>query len=106
MRALSCVALWWSLQAAAQAPPAPPMAPASVQRDAWLESAEAAVFRRRVVDLAMLYDEGGGIDPEGYKVQARRTTALVDGCARVAVVTSRAGEAVRSDEVTACKQRH
>jgi hypothetical protein len=70
---------------------------------AWLASPKAAEFRERVVQLALIYGESSGIDLRGFKVQARETGALVDGCADVEVVTLKSDDVVRRETVRACK---
>jgi hypothetical protein len=61
-----------ALPLAAQTPPAAPVAPA--QQDSrgadWLDTPQAQSFRHRVVALALLYGESGGIDPKGFKIEA------------------------------------
>lgn len=69
----------------------------------WLDSGPARSFRERVVQLALIYGESSGIDPAGYKVEARTTQPPVQGCAPVEVVTSRAGEPVQRDTVAGCR---
>jgi hypothetical protein len=69
----------------------------------WLASPQAAEFRARVVQLALIYGESSGIDLQGFKVQARETTALDNGCADVEVVTLKRDEVVRRETVRACK---
>jgi hypothetical protein len=55
------------------------------------------------VQLALIYGESSGIDLQGFKVQARETTALDNGCADVEVVTLKRDEVVRRETVRACK---
>jgi hypothetical protein len=70
---------------------------------AWLDGAAAKRFRDRVVELALIYDASSGIDPAGYKVEARRTAPLVRDCAPVEVRTSRDGQALRRESLRACR---
>jgi hypothetical protein len=70
---------------------------------AWLDGAAAQRFRDRVVELALIYDASSGIDPAGYKVEARRTGPLVQGCAPVEVRTSRDGQPLRRESLRACR---
>jgi hypothetical protein len=70
----------------------------------WLASEPARVFRDRVVELALIYGSSSGIDPQGYKVEARRTSALVEKCARVAITTSLQGVVARRETVDACRR--
>ena len=70
---------------------------------AWLDGAAAHRFRDRVVELALIYDASSGIDPAGYKVEARRTGPLVHDCAPVEVRTSRDGQPLRHESLPACR---
>jgi hypothetical protein len=70
----------------------------------WLASPEAAGFRERVVQLALIYGESSGIDPHGLKVRAREAGGKDAGCADVEVVTSEGEQVVRRETVRACKQ--
>lgn len=70
----------------------------------WLDGARARSFRDRVVELALIYDASSGIDPAGYKVEARRTGPLVDGCARVEVTSRLQGQVARRETLAACKR--
>jgi hypothetical protein len=72
---------------------------------AWLDGAGAQRFRDRVVELALIYDASSGIDPAGYKVEARRTGPLVQDCAPVEVRTSRDGQPLRRESLRACRHR-
>lgn len=69
----------------------------------WLSSPQAAEFKARVVQLALIYGESSGIDLRGFKVQARQVSPIENGCADVEVVTLKRDEAVRKDVVRACK---
>lgn len=71
-----------------------------------LDSAAAQDFRRRVVDLALLYDASSGLDLQGRLVKARAQAPGVDGCRRVDVTTSRDGAVVREDTVRVCGSDH
>jgi hypothetical protein len=67
-------------------------------------AAQSAEFRDRVVQLALIYGESSGIDPQGFRVQAREAGNKDAGCADVEVVTSRGAEVVRRETVRACRQ--
>lgn len=71
---------------------------------AWLASDGARSFRDRVVELALIYGSSSGIDPRGYKVEARRTGDLVQGCAPVAVTTSLHALVTREETLQACRR--
>src|SRR5438034_11234312 len=63
----------------------------------WIDSPQAAEFRERVIQLALVYGEAGGIDLQGLKVQAREIGKQEAGCADVEVVTSKGEEVVRRE---------
>lgn len=69
----------------------------------WIDSPQAAEFRERVIQLALVYGESSGIDLQGFKVQARETGKQEGGCADVEVVTSKGDEVVRRESVRACR---
>jgi hypothetical protein len=70
----------------------------------WLASPQAAQFRARVVQLALIYGDSSGIDPQGYEVLTRAAGKRAPGdCADVEVVTSRRDEVVRRETVHACR---
>ena len=70
----------------------------------WLDGDMARSFRHRVIELALIYEASSGIDPAGYKVEARRTGPLVDGCARVEVTSWLQGQVARRETLAACKR--
>jgi predicted secreted protein len=70
----------------------------------WLTSSQAAEFRERVIQLALIYGESSGIDLQGFQVLARETGNKDAGCADVEVVTSKGNEEVRRESVRACKK--
>ena len=84
------VALWAALASAGE--------PAQ-----WLNSPPAQAFQQRVIDLALIYDESSGIDPEGYKIDTRVTTERLLGCVVVQMVISQGGKEVKRESVPACK---
>ncbi|HTH80738.1 MAG TPA: hypothetical protein VL593_17325 [Ramlibacter sp.] len=70
----------------------------------WLSSAKALEFRDRVVQLALIYGDSSGIDPQGFKILTRAPRAVaVGGCADVEVVTSKDRDVVRREMVHACR---
>lgn len=70
---------------------------------AWLDSPQAAGFRERVVQLALIYGESSGLDPRDYRIVTRAVPQQPGGCADVEVVTSKGGEVVRRETVHACR---
>jgi hypothetical protein len=75
----------------------------SSEAQAWLDGPKAAAFRRRVAELARLYGESGGIDPQGYRITARRNGADERGCAQVEIETStNQGPVLRRDVIALC----
>ena len=70
----------------------------------WLGSQAAQAFAQRVVDLALLYNEGSGLDPEGYRIDTRVTGERLLGCAEVLMVISKDGKEIRRETLPACKQ--
>ena len=70
----------------------------------WLDSPQAAGFRDRVVQLALIYGESSGIDLEGHKVVTREVHKLNARCSDVEVVTSKAGKVERTETVRACRK--
>jgi hypothetical protein len=69
----------------------------------WLDSAEAAQFRDRVVLLALIYGESSGVDPQGFVVRTRELKKLDANCGEVEVVTLEADKEVRREQVRACR---
>jgi hypothetical protein len=69
----------------------------------WLASPQAAEFRARVVQLALIYGDSSGIDWHGFKVLTRRTSQGESGCADVEVVTLKGDAVVRRETVHACR---
>lgn len=73
--------------------------------DAWLGSAPAQEFRMRVVQLALIYGDSSGIDPQGFKVVTRAANPVAaGGCADVEVATLQGDRVVRRETVHACRQ--
>ena len=70
----------------------------------WLDSPQAGEFRDRVVQLALLYGESSGIDPEGNKVVTRELRKIDARCSDVEVVTSKGGKVERTETVRACRR--
>jgi hypothetical protein len=75
---------------------------ATVRAD-WLDTPAALEFRERVIQLALIYGDSSGIDPEGYKVETREAKKLGGVCSYVEVVTKKDGKEVRRETVRACK---
>jgi hypothetical protein len=77
---------------------------AQTPADAWLATAEARAFRDRVVALALIYGDSSGIDPRGFKVEARKSGEEA-GCAKVEVRTWIDREHRREEHLRVC-DRH
>ena len=70
----------------------------------WLSSAKALEFRDRVVQLALIYGDSSGIDPQGFKILTRAPRAVAAGdCEEVEVVTSKGSDVVKRETVHACR---
>lgn len=81
----------------AQAPAAPP-AP-------WPDTPATREFRQRVLDLAVLYGESSGLDPNGYLIVTSDQGVLPGGCHRVLARTSLGGVAVSAQTFEVCKTK-
>ena len=97
---LAATASLLPLPSGAQTPPATPQDNRGAD---WLDTPQAQSFRHRVVALALLYGESGGIDPKGFKIEARVTGERVQGCPVVAAETSIDGTLLRRDTAPVCK---
>ncbi|MBP6406130.1 MAG: hypothetical protein LCH79_08185 [Proteobacteria bacterium] len=86
--ALACCA-----QAAAQA-----VAPAP-----WPDTPATREFRQRVLDLAVLYGESSGLDPNGYLIETTDQGPTRPGCRNVLARTSLGGVAVAAQTFEVCK---
>jgi hypothetical protein len=82
--------------ACAAPPPEPAHAP-------WLDTPQHAEFRQRVIELALIYGDSSGIDPQGWRIETRRLAPLAQHCAQVKVRVSRDGEPATLREVRACE---
>jgi hypothetical protein len=84
-------------QAAAQAVPgaAPP--------PPWPDTPATREFRQRVLDLAVLYGESSGLDPNGYLIETTDQGPARPGCRSVLVRTSLGGVAVSAEALEVCK---
>lgn len=78
------------------------VAAAADARD-WLDTPEAISFRERVVQLALLYGESSGIDPQGYKIEARELRKIDGKCSEVEVLVIQDTSPLRREQATACK---
>lgn len=80
---------------AAQTVPAP--APS------WPDTPAMREFRQRVLDLAVLYGDSSGLDPNGYLIEASDQGPARPGCRRVLARTSLGGVAVSAETFEVCK---
>jgi hypothetical protein len=71
--------------------------------DDWLASKQAAEFRERVVQLALIYGESSGIDLQGFKIVTRQAGKPEGSCADIEVVTFKGEKVVRHETVRACR---
>jgi len=69
---------------------------------AWLDTPAAREFRQRVVQLATIYGESGGIDPEGYRIEAALQGRDARGCALVDVRILQSAKLVRREQQASC----
>ena len=93
---MTAVALALLQSACGSTPPEPAHAP-------WLDTPQHAEFRQRVIDLALIYGDSSGIDPEGWRIETRRLAPLAQHCAQVEVRVSRDGQPAMRREVRACE---
>ena len=80
-----------------------PFAALAQPADRWLASAEAAAFRERVVQLALIYGESSGIDPHGLRIVTRRAGKAQAGCAPVRVQAFEGEQPLLDETVQACR---
>ncbi|MEP6791582.1 MAG: hypothetical protein ABI907_09440 [Ramlibacter sp.] len=71
-------------------------------RPQWPDTPQAQVFRKRVIDLAILYGESSGLDEDGFTIRARQVEALAPPCKTVEVDISLGPSAVRHDSFQVC----
>lgn len=69
----------------------------------WLASPQAAEFRERVIQLALIHGDSNGIDLRDYMIRTRTIGELKNGCGDVEVVTFRGKDEVRRETVHACR---
>jgi hypothetical protein len=70
----------------------------------WLSSPKALEFRDRVVQLALIYGDSSGIDPQGFKIVTRAPRAVAVGnCEDVEVVSSKGSDVLKRETVHACR---
>lgn len=81
-----------------QQPGAPAGAPAP-----WPDTPATREFRQRVLDLAVLYGESSGLDPNGYLIETTDSGPARPGCRSVRARTSLGGVAVADDTFEVCK---
>jgi uncharacterized membrane protein (DUF4010 family) len=89
--------LAWAGPAAAQ------VAPAATAAAPWPDTPATREFRQRVLDLAVLYGESSGLDPNGYLIETNDTGPAGPGCRRVLARISLGGVAVSADTFEVCK---
>ncbi len=91
------MALGCSSQAAAQA------AAAVTPSPSWPDTPATREFRQRVLDLAVLYGESSGLDPNGYLIETTDQGPARAGCRQVLARTSLGGVAVAAQTFEVCK---
>jgi hypothetical protein len=80
-------------QGAAAAPPAP-----------WPDTPSTRAFRRRTLELAIIYGESGGLDENGYLIHTTDLGATANGCHRVRARTSLRGVPVGDEVIETCSK--
>lgn len=71
---------------------------------AWPDTPQTREFRQRVLDLAVLYGESAGLDPNGYLIETTDLGPAKPGCHGVRARTSFGGVVVSTDEFEVCKR--
>lgn len=71
----------------------------------WTDTPATREFRQRVLDLAVLYGESSGLDPNGYLIETSDQGPAPGGCHRVLARTSLGGVAVSAQTFEVCKAR-
>lgn len=84
----------------AQAP-----APAGTAPPPWPDTPATREFRQRVLDLAVIYGESSGLDPNGYLIETSDQGAAQPGCRHVLARTSLGGVAVAAQTFEVCKPK-
>lgn len=69
----------------------------------WPDTPQTREFRQRVLDLAVLYGESAGLDPNGYLIETTDLGPAKPGCRRVRARTSLSGVVVTTEEFEVCK---
>jgi hypothetical protein len=88
----------------AQAPSHAPVASAAAKAPApWPDTPSTRIFRQRTLDLAVLYGESSGLDPNGYLIETTDQGPARPGCRSVLVRTSLGGVAVSAEALEVCK---
>lgn len=85
-------------QASAQAPH-----PAGQPAAPWPDTPATREFRQRVLELAVLYGESSGLDPNGYLIETADQGPAQAGCRSVRVRTSLGGVLVSAQTLEVCK---
>lgn len=99
VKRLRVLALYVACCAQAVAQAVPPAAPAR----AWPDTPATREFRQRVLDLAVLYGESSGLDPNGYLIETSDKGPARPGCRSVLARTSLGGVAVSAETFEVCK---
>lgn len=69
----------------------------------WPDTPATREFRQRVLDLAVLYGESSGLDPNGYLIETSDQGPARPGCRHVLARTSLGGVAVAAQTFEVCK---
>ena len=69
----------------------------------WPDTPATREFRQRVLDLAVLYGESRGLDPNGYLIETTDQGPARPGCRSVLARTSLGGGAVSAETLEVCK---
>ncbi|MCW5651642.1 MAG: hypothetical protein KIS62_17995 [Ramlibacter sp.] len=92
----------WPVVGGAAPAQASPQAPARAVAP-WPDTPNTREFRRRVLDLAVLYGTSSGLDPNGYMIATTDLGVIRPGCHRVRARTSLAGTEVGNEVFEVCK---
>lgn len=69
----------------------------------WPDTPATREFRQRVLELAVLYGESSGLDPNGYLIETSDQGPARPGCRHVLARTSLGGAAVGAQTFEVCK---
>ncbi len=69
----------------------------------WPDTPATREFRQRVLDLAVLYGDSSGLDPNGYLIETSDKGPARPGCRSVLARTSLGGVAVSAETFEVCK---